>query len=329
MVPVDMWLDYASNDAFITEELFYNLKPDFQDQGFDRELWDWEQRWIKTLLEIENAGVLINEPLAAAEIKRGSAIMDDIQNNLGFNPGSPPQLAHFLIDELGLPILKQTDKGKPSMVKEVMKRYDEMLEARGDKRAQQVLTYRGWSKCIGSSYRPYVEERSPVDGKFRADFRQHKARTGRLTASRLHQIPKISIHDWNSQTKHAITENSDFTSWEFDYSQLEFRLGSLYANEQSLIDVFNDPTRDIFDEMALALGMSRDSTKTLNYTLQFGGGFVRVSEVFNISHTSAKGIISNYFRQWPGFLKASKYAEFKASQQGYVKYWTGRRRHFK
>src|SRR5689334_14846536 len=32
MVPVDMWLDYASNDAYITEELFYNLKEDFIDQ---------------------------------------------------------------------------------------------------------------------------------------------------------------------------------------------------------------------------------------------------------------------------------------------------------
>lgn len=329
MVPVDMWLDYAENDAYITEELFFNLLPDFREQGFDGELWDWEQRWINTLLEIENAGVHINDELAERELNRGIAIMDTIQRDLGFNPGSSVQLGHFLIDELGLPVLKKTDKGKASFTKDVMQRYEEILEARGDKRAQQVLAYRGWSKCVGSSYRPYLLERSPIDDRFRADFRQHKARTGRLTASRLHQIPKVSIKDWNSHTKECIDTEKGRTAWEFDYSQLEFRLGTLYAGEQKLIDIFNDDTRDIFTEMSIPLGMERDPTKTLNYTIQFNGGFNRISEVFNVSHTTAKGIIGNYFNTWPGLRKASNYAQFRADQNGFVKYWTGRRRHFK
>ncbi len=331
MVPVEEWLSYAENDAFITEELFYNLLTEFQEQDFDGELWDWDQRFTRMLMDIENTGNLIDEELCIKEYERGIKRMRELESELGFNPGSPKQLKHFLIDELGLPVLKESAKtGNPSFTKEVMQRYEEMLEARGDKRARQVLEYRGWSKTTGSNYKPYLERRSSVDNRLRTDYRQDKAKTGRLTASLLHQIPRMSAKDWNGNLKKAFIDLPGRTDWEVDYSQLEFRVGALYANEQRLLDIFNDPAdRDIFTEMAKDLGMERDPTKTLNYTLQFGGGVTRVSEVFNKSMTSARGIISNYFNNYPGLQKAARYAEFIASQRGYVKYWTGRRRHFK
>lgn len=340
MIPVPMWLDYASNDAYITEDpVFSNIYPDFVAQGFDGELWNWEQRWTFALAAIEDAGVLIDTELAEREYFRGRKIMAEMQKELGFNPGSPIQLGKFLVDELGLPVLKWTSGGKkgqraPSFTKDVMERYDTILEQRGDKRAKQILRYRGWQKCTSSSYLPYIERRSPVDGRLRTNYRMDRARTGRLTASVLHQIPKNKKNEWNENTKTCIITEEGRTAWEFDYSQLEFRTGSLYAlamdpHTQLLIDAFNDDSRDVFEEMGSRLGMHREPVKTLNYTMQFGGGAKRVSEVFNVSELSAKGIISEYFRDNPGFAKASRYAERCANQRGYVSYWSGRRRHFK
>jgi DNA polymerase I-like protein with 3'-5' exonuclease and polymerase domains len=342
MVPVDLWIGYAGNDAAITEDpVFDTIYPDFVEQGYDGELWDWEQRWTEALCAIEDAGVLIDVNLAEQEYYRGTKIMDEMRSELGFNPGSPDQLGRFLIDELGLPVLKWTSGGKsgkrkPSFTKDVMEKYDVLLEQRGDKRAKQILRYRGWGKCTSSSYLPYIEKRSPVDGRLRTNYRQDRARTGRLTASVLHQIPKISTKEWNAHTKEAIITDDDRIAWEVDFRQLEFRTGALYATAmdpsgktQRLIDIFNDSSRDIFDEMAAHNGITRDPMKTTAYLIQFGGGAGKLSESLNISELSAKGVISEYFRNYPGFARAASYAELRADQRGYVQYWSGRRRHFK
>lgn len=340
-VPVEFWLDYATNDALITEGVFEPIYDEFVEQGFDGELWDWEQRWTETLCHIEDAGVLIDTELAEREYYRGRKIMAEMQRELGFNPGSPIQLGKFLIDELGLPILKWTKGGKsgnkkPAFTKDVMERYDTLLEQRGDKRAKQILRYRGWQKCTSSSYLPYIERRSPVDGRLRTNYRQDRARTGRLTASVLHQIPKNKKNEWNEHTKECIITEDDRIPWECDYSQLEFRTGSLYAvamdksgKTQRLLDIFNAvPARDIFEEMASHNNISRDPMKTTAYLIQFGGGAGKLSESLNVSELTAKGIISEYFRNYPGFAQAARFAERRADQRGFVQYWTGRRRHF-
>lgn len=340
-IPVEMWLNYAANDAAITEyPVLENIYQEYQEQYGDTDLWDWEQRWTFALCDIEDAGVLIDTELAEREYFRGKKIMNEIQRELGFNPGSTDQLGTFLTEELGLPILKWTNGGKsgkrkPSFTKEVMERYDTLLEQRGDKRAKQILRYRGWQKCTGSSYLPYIERRSPVDNRLRTNYRQDRARTGRLTASILHQIPKNKKNEWNEHTKECIITEDGRTAWEADFRNLEFRLGTLYAvaMDQSgktsrLIDIFNDDSRDIFNEMADHNRITREPMKTTAYLIQFGGGAGKLSESLNVSELTAKGIISEYFGNYPGFRSAARFAERRANQNGYVKYWTGRRRHF-
>jgi DNA polymerase-1 len=144
----------------------------------------------------------------------------------------------------------------------------------------------------------------------------------------LQQIPRESENDWNGHLKKAFITEQGFTAYEADFSQLEFRVGCAYGKVQRLKDIFADIERDIFSEMAKDLGMSRQNTKTLNYTLQFGGGANRIKEVFGVPESTARIIINNYFKQYPGLAKASQLAKLRADQRGYVRYWTGRRRHF-
>lgn len=327
-IPVDVIRPYGQNDAFITEELFYKLLPDFIDQGFDGELWDTEQDFARLLGEMEDNGILIDQPFCEQEYERGTGIMSEIRRELGFNPGSPDQLGRFLLDELKLPpVGKRGKSGKYSFNKENMAIYDELLERNNDHRAKLIMAYRGWSKTTGSNYKPYLEKLS-VDGRFRTSFKQHGTKTGRLSASILHQIPRVSDKDWNGRLKRAFIPRDGYTLWDFDFAQLEFRLKAAYAEQQNLIEVFNDDSRDIFNEMAAELGMPRDPTKTLNYTISYGGGVPRISHVFGVSDVAAKTILNNYFRKYPGFRQFSNLAEMKARMQGFVRYWTGRRRHF-
>jgi len=327
-VPVEIIRPYGQNDAFITEELFHKLLPEFQEQDFDGELWGVEQDFAVLLGEMEDNGILIDQSFCEHELERGLHIMSDIKKGLGFNPGSPNELGKFLLEELKLPPVGRKGKsGRYSFDKEHMAIYDELLERNNDHRAKQIMAYRGWQKTTSSNYKPYLEKLSH-DGRFRTSFKQHGTKTCRLSASILHQIPKTSEKDWNGKLKQAFIARPGYTLWEFDFSQLEFRLKAAYANQQNLIDIFNDESRDIFNEMAADLGMQRDPVKTLNYTISYGGRKNRVSTVFGVSDVAAQVIIDNYFRKYPGFLELDRLAERKARENGYIKYWTGRRRHF-
>lgn len=328
-IPAELIREYGANDAYITQELFYNLYPDFQEQGFDGELWDYEQKFIRLMARIENRGIPVDVDLSERELARGLQIMDEIKRSLGFDPAKSTELSRFLLDEMKLPVLKRSKKtNKPSFDKEVMKAYDEMLQATNDKRAREILIFRGWQKTTSSNYRRYLELLGP-DGRLRANYKIHGTVTGRMSCEdpNLQQIPRESENDWNGRLKRAFITDPEFAAFEADFSQLEFRIAAAYGKVQRLIDIFNDPRRDIFSEMAEDLGLSRHDTKTFNYTLQYGGGADRISAVFGLGRLAAKGRIRQYYEQYPGLAKATSLAKLRMEQNGFVRYWTGRRRH--
>lgn len=329
-IPSELMLSYAANDAFITKRAFDAIWPEFVSQGFNGELWNIEREFTWLLADMEDNGALIDQELSEKELYRGLGIMTEIEAELGFNPGSNKQLGEFLIDTLRLPVVKRSKKTqKPSFDKAAMEVYDELLERNSDSRAKRILTYRGWSKTTGSNYRPYLELLSK-DGRLRANYKQHGTKTGRLSCEKpnLQQIPRQSAKDWNGNLKSAFIVDMGRTRWEFDYSQLELRLAAAVSRTQRLLEIFEDPTRDVFSEMASELGMDRDSTKTLNYTIQYGGGVNRVSTVFGVSREAALAIIGNYYDKFPGLSRATKRAAGLCERDGFISYWSGRRRHF-
>lgn len=336
-IPSDVMRPYASNDTYITELLFYSLYPEFKAQEFDDELWDIEQKFTRLLAKMENTGVKIDTELSERELERGLKIMDEQRKALGFNPGSTKELGKFFIEELRMPIVKPTEttkklpesQWKPSFDKEAMATYDELLSLTNDDRAKRVLIYRGWQKTTSSNYKAYLDLLHP-DGRLRPNFKIHGTKTGRLSCEKpnLQQIPREGDNDWNGNLKKTFISDEGFTPWGIDYSQLELRLGAALGKESGLIEVFNDRKADVFKAMATELGMSRQNTKTLNYTIMFGGGATRLSHVFGISIPAAKAILKNYWTKYDGLARASGLAAQRCRENGYIRYWTGRRRHF-
>lgn len=328
-IPSWMMSEYGAQDAFITDEAFYPLLSDFKEQGFDGELWDIEQDFVRLLMDMEDNGILIDKDLSQRELSRGLDTMAELEKEFGFNIGSPQQLGNYLINELKLPEILHPKTKRRTFNKDAMKIYDELLSINQDDRAKKILTYRGWAKTTSSNYKPYLEL-AHSDGRLRANFKQHGTKTGRLSCEKpnLQQIPRESSNDWNGHLKQAFIVEEGRTAWEADYSQLEFRLGAAVGKVEELISIFNDPSRDVFTEMASDLGMSRFNTKTLNYTIQFGGGAQRLSQVFGVSIPAARAIIKNYYGKYPGLAKATARAASLCLQNGFIEYWTNRRRHF-
>lgn len=344
IVPASLMTQYSGNDAFITHQLFRKLLPEFQAQGFDGELWRVEQEFIRDVMgPMKELGIRIDTAFCVREYMKGISIMEQCKKELGFNPNSGKELKKFLIDELGLPVVKHTKScelckkrvpvakhaGPPSFDKDAMEEYDAMLEVQNDPRAKIILRYRGWMKTTSSNYKPYMELIDD-EGILHPGYKLHGTKTGRLSCANpnLQQIPKSSDKEWNGHLKKAFIPRPGFNLWEVDYSQLQYRMTCAYAQQEDLIEIFNDPERDIFTEQALQMLWERKDVKTLVYLTLFGGGANRASVAFGVPLVKGKELVDEFHARYPRIRKIANDAQKVAGKLRYVQYWTGRRRHF-
>ena len=330
-IPPSEMAEYASTDASLLRPMMDHYLPIYEKEDETNGVrLEYDKKFMLLLNKIEKNGFKVNLELAESEIERGEKRKSEIVDELKLNPSSNPDLKKLLIDELELPIFKKSVKtGKPSFDKAAMEYYMPLLERMNNSTAHRVVEYRGYQQAISLYWKAYLEHVSP-DGRVRPNLNLHRARTHRLSCDSPNgqQIPKISDKAWNGHIKQGIIPEEGFMLWEADYAQLEFRLGAAYGQEKDLIAIFDDPERDIFTEMSIALAMSRFDTKTLNYSIQYGAGIQRISDAFGVSRSEAKLIRENYFDTYRGLKKASEMAARAAIGQGFIRTWTGRRRHF-
>lgn len=340
-MPAHIMHDYAKADAFAQVEVIEAEIRQAEKQGEER-LMNYikkvETPNIIGLGKMRQRGIGVDLKTCKVEEEKGMQVMEELTESFGFNPGSTKGLETLLIHELGLPVLKETAAGNPSFAKDIMKDYDLILQMRAEKEndpelagiARDLFTFRGWQKSVTGYYRPYQNLVSH-DGRIRAEYKPHGTVTGRYACANpnLQQIPKETDKPWNGKVKECLVVDDGYVGIEFDYSQLEFRLAAAASKETKLLDIFADPSRDIFTEMSIELEMPRQDTKMQTYSIQYGGGVNRIKTVFNISAGEAKARIDNFYSIYPNLKKASDFMSMQAKSRGYVDIWTGRRRHFK
>lgn len=342
----DMIYSYARQDAILHLDLALAMKPLMDKENLLDYVWNQKYETLQILREMKKRGIEINKDLCASEYEIGTGLMADITDILGFNPGSSKQLGEYLIGELGLPILKRNkltpqmalkgiEEGNPSFDNATMEEYDEILERIHNPTAELIKEYRGWSKVTSSCYRAYLDKVSP-DGRIRTNYHQHRTKTGRLSSSdpNLQQIPRQSSKPWQRNVKRAFNGKPGFTLLEADYSQLELRLGAAYAGEMRLLEVLNDDSRDIFDEMTKALRGEltydlRQETKVETYTTLYGGGVPRLMNVFGLSEEEAARRKRNFEVTYPRLKAASDKAAAVAKRKKRIQLWNGRYRHMR
>jgi DNA polymerase-1 len=232
-----------------------------------------------------------------------------------------------------------------------MEEYDLMLELKGDddQRARQILEFRGWQKALTSFYRPYINLLAK-DGRLHPSFKMHGTVTGRLSCSlpNLQQIPRKGEKPWNDRTKQCFIPEIGYDNIEFDYKTLEFRLAAMYAENQELIERINDgedihqATTDMIKDKT-NLEYERQHIKTTNFLKLYGGGPDKLSLQLKVKDhvrggwnmipeksCRCKSCVIN--RAWnetfPEMRMVMISVTDKAYAQGYIKYWSGRRKHY-
>lgn len=296
-------------------------------------LWQREIDFMEAVRDMERHGIRVDIARCRHLEAVGMATMNTIQYELGgLNPGSPRDVEKLIIEKAGLPYLPDHPRSKKtqkySWTKDVMQEYEEIIEARGSDNdvAQKILTFRGWQKTVSSNYRAY-QKFADSEGILRPNFKLHGTKTGRLSCAdpALQQIPKETEKPWNGQLKKVFIPRPGYVLLGRDYSQLEYRLGAGYANQQNVLEIFNDETRDLFTEMAGILNRSRNDVKTLTYAKTYGAGQAKLELMLG---NGARKFIKDWESQHNRMVALSQRVNDTGRDRGYIRLWTGRRRHF-
>lgn len=332
-VPPSLMRDYARGDAELTLELFEELWRRFV-KMFGEEatlLWRESMQQQNVLYAMEKQGIAVDLRFCREYDSIAEIEMAGIEDELGFKPSKTTELGKFLFEELSLPVLNYTPGGKPSMAKADMEEYDRMLALpMFPSSARLVLDYRGWQKASSTFYRPF---QTLVDssGKIHCNYKQHGTVTGRLSCAEpnLQQIPRTSDKAWNGKIRSAFRASDGFSLIGFDYSQLELRLAAAYGQESDLIEEFQRDDADPFTRYAAIIGADRYTTKTFFYAMIYGAGKEKIAKTLNQPLSAIEPKYDAFVASIPGIIRSKKLAEQKARQRGYIRYWTGRRRHFR
>lgn len=301
-------------------------------------LWTREQEFINTINLMECRGVRIDTQMSRRKIAIGESTMHTIKRDIGANPGSPKDLKRLLLDELKLPVVKRSaNTGAPSFDKEAMKEYDLILEHRGSDLAQKIVAYRGWQNAT-AFYKGFLEHLSP-DGRLRTNYWIHGTLTSRLSSRgpNLQNIPKsqedAAKKPWSGDMKEAFLPlDYPEPTWgllNVDMSQLELRLAVAYSREPKLLEILNDPNpkRKIFAEMAAEMGYDYNTIKTWMYASLYGAQYKKIGQILGLGPDESMAMHEKFMNTYPLLMEFPSVVRSKALSRGYIKYWSGRRRH--
>jgi DNA polymerase-1 len=190
--------------------------------------------------------------------------------------------------------------------------------------AKTLVKHRKASKLLSSFVEALPKHINQKTGRIHPEFHQLGTDTGRFTCSKpnLQQIPKEQ--EWRDLFV-AAPGHKIITA---DYSQIELRILAEFSQDPVFLEAYK-AGKDLHQETADQIGLSRDQAKAINFGLCYGMGSKGLTERLNIPVKEAQCFISAYFRTYPRVKATLDKLGLKALSAGYSETPLGRKRYFK
>lgn len=339
-VPLEKIAEYAAEDADITLQLKLKLAPLVKLQEAEAVLSNIEYPLIPVLADMEYEGVNIDEKFLRSYSKELETdllkVRDEVYALAGidFNVDSPKQLGDVLYGHLKLPFEgKKTSTGQLSTNEDALQ-----LLIKHHPIAEKILDYRELAKLKSTYVDALPEMINKKTGRIHTTFRQHIAATGRLASDNpnLQNIP-IRTERGRKVREAFIPRSEEFVILSADYSQIELRIVAELSGDENLIEAFQNKL-DIHTATAAKVydvaisNVTKDmryKAKSVNFGIIYGQGAFGLADNIGVSRTEAKGIIDNYFKQFPKIKEYMNHNIQFAKEHGYVQTIMGRRRYLK
>lgn len=237
-----------------------------------------------------------------------------------FNINSPKQLGVILFEKLHMPNSKKTKTGYSTSA-EVLEKLAVDYPIVSD-----ILEYRQLTK-LKSTYADGLANYIDETGKIHTTFNQTITATGRLSSTEpnLQNIPiRIELGKMIRKVFHPAKGNLFVDS---DYSQIELRVLAHVADDEKLIEAFQNG-QDIhrttashvfgvpFDEVT---DLQRRNAKAVNFGIVYGISAFGLSQDLNISRKEAQEFIDKYFETYPKIKTFLDSTVEQAKKDGYIK----------
>ena len=327
---------YACHEAVMALRLRPLLEKEVEKEGMASLLNDVEIPLASVLAEMEIAGVrldvnALNE--AASELeKRLSVLESEIFELAGeeFNVGSPSKVGEILFDKLQLdPKAKKTKTGQYSTSEDVLEKVAHKNPIVG-----KILEYRQLKKLLTTYLTALPAAINPATGKVHTVYNQTVTATGRISSSapNLQNIPVRE--DQGREIRRAFIADEGHLFLSADYSQIELRLVSDFAKDETMLQAFRNGD-DIHSITAAKIyhktpeevtADERRHAKTANFGILYGISAFGLASRLGIPRSDAKQIIDNYFETFPTIKRYMHDSVEFARDNGYVSTKMGRKR---
>jgi len=340
-VPMALVAPYAAADADATWRLVDALQPQAVGLGLERLLYDVEFPLIPVLVDMELAGVAIDQPYLAALSVEMTARLHTVEAAIYrlagrvFNVGSPQQLANMLYRVLGL----QVDVGADGGALPSTRAY--RLEGLRDKHPMVplVLEHRELSKLLGTYVDALPLLVNPATGRVHTHFNQAVVITGRLSSSNpnLQNVPITS--EMGRRVRRAFIGapgSPEAVVMSSDYSQIELRVLAHLADDAVLRAAF-ERGEDIHASTAAAIYHTpiaqvtpeqRGFAKRINFGIAYGMSSFSLARSTGMTDVQAEKFMADYFKRFAGVRRWLDGAMRQMKRDGYVATLYGRRRPF-
>ena len=342
-VPLARATIYAAEDADVTLRLYHFLIPKLEEIGITELVHAIESPLAPILAEMEYNGIVCDRD----ELKRQSGVIEKLVNDrqeeiheivgYPFNIDSPNQLAQVLFDELGFKPVKRTRGGKISTDVTVLEALSLREDVNDPKTSvpRLIIDYRQYRK-LQSTYLAQLQSAiNTRTDRIHTHLYQLTTATGRLKSDgpNLQNIPVRT--EIGRQLRRAFRAPEGYKLICADYSQIELRILAHFSEDKSLIETF---TQDLDIHTAVASQVFevpvdlvtrelRDKAKTINFGIIYGVSPTGLSRrIKGMRVKEAAALIEDYKTRFPGIDRFLQQCVQQASDHGYVRTLTGRRR---
>lgn len=327
---------YACEDSDITLRLFHELIKDLKDKNLYNLLIDIEMPLVPVLVEMEMAGISVDEEKLKTMSKNFAIELDEIEKETfeiageEFNMNSSKQLGEIMFEKLELPAKKKTKKKTGySTDMSVLEDLSKIHPLPG-----LVLRHRELSKLKSTYTDALVSLINDKTQRIHTSFNQTITATGRLSSSNpnLQNIPIRT--EKGRKIREAFIPKKGWTLLAGDYSQIELRLLAHFSKDKILTNAFIDEedihTRTAAEVFQVLPGMIGDDlrrqAKAINFGIIYGMGAFKLSNELGISRKMAQTYIDNYYSRYKGVFEFIEETKVEAKKTGLSKTISGRTR---